>query len=88
MTKPARIAHAVLVAALLWAPAVLEGRPEQPARTAASDFATSSSRAEAASPTNATSGVRDVLSRLPEPPVGGRLGKLIGDLHRAVTANS
>lgn len=45
---PARIAPAVLVAALLWAPADLEGFPLQPGPTAASDFATTSTRAEAA----------------------------------------
>jgi tetratricopeptide (TPR) repeat protein len=45
---PARIAPAVLVAALLWAPAALEGLGEQSGPTGASDFATSSSRAEAA----------------------------------------
>ena len=45
---PARIAPAVLVAALLWAPAALEGLPAQPGSTGVSDFATSSIRAQAA----------------------------------------
>ena len=45
---PARIAPAVLVAALLWVPAALEGFPQQPGPTGASDFATASTRAEAA----------------------------------------
>jgi tetratricopeptide (TPR) repeat protein len=44
----APIAPAVLVAALLWAPAALGGLPQQTGSTGASDFATSSTRAEAA----------------------------------------
>jgi predicted Zn-dependent protease len=46
--SPARIATAALAAALLWAPAVLEGGPEQSRSTGAPDFATSSARAETA----------------------------------------
>ena len=43
-----RIAPAVLVAALLWAPAALAGLSRQADPTGASDFATTSARAEAA----------------------------------------